>query len=110
MYFRGKRSRGMAGLIRNSFLSLSCLVLLSCFLNACSPAGKIKGRRSESLTQASVLSLDMQRKYNYYFLEAARLKAKGQYDAAFDLYKHCLAIQPDAPSALYEISQFYLYL
>ncbi len=110
MYFRGKRSRGMAGLIRNSFLSLSCLVLLSCFLNACSPAGKIKGRRSVSLTQTSVLSLDMQRKYNYYFLEAARLKAKGQYDAAFDLYKHCLAIQPDAPSALYEISQFYLYL
>ena len=44
------------------------------------------------LTQTSVLSLDMQRKYNYYFLEAARLK-KGQYDAAFDLYKHCLAIQ-----------------
>lgn len=110
MYFRGKRSRGMAGLIQNSFLLLSCLTLLSCFLNACSPAGKIKGRRSVSLTQTSAPSLDMQRKYNYYFLEAARLKAKGQYDAAFDLYKHCLAIQPDASSALYEISQFYLYL
>jgi len=51
-----------------------------------------------------------QRKYDYFFLEATRLKAQNEYDAAFDLYRHCLEIDPNAPSALYEISQYYQFL
>nr|WP_239059488.1 tetratricopeptide repeat protein [Bacteroides sp. 224] len=53
---------------------------------------------------------ERQRKYDYYFLEATRLKSQKEYAAAFELYKHCLEIQPDAPSALYEIAQYYLFL
>ena len=56
------------------------------------------------------LSPEQQRKYDYFFLEATKLKAKKEYDAAFDLLQHCLAIDPSAPSALYEISQYYLFL
>jgi len=56
------------------------------------------------------LSPNLQRKYDYFFLEATRLKAKGELDAAFELYKHCLSINPDAASALSEISQFYFLL
>ncbi|KAA6310246.1 Beta-barrel assembly-enhancing protease, partial [termite gut metagenome] len=56
------------------------------------------------------LSLEEQRKYEYFFLEAIRLKAKGDHDAAFDLLRYCLSINPHAASALYEIAQFYFLL
>ena len=56
------------------------------------------------------LTPEEQRKYDYFFLEASRLKAQKEYGTAFDMLKHCLDINPDASSALYEISQYYLFL
>ena len=50
------------------------------------------------------------RKYDYFFLEAMRMKGKNEYDAAFGLLQHCLDINPTASSALYEISQYYMFL
>lgn len=60
--------------------------------------------------EAAVLTPEQQRKYDYFFLEAARLKAQKKYDAAFDLLQHCLTINPDASSALYELAQYHLFL
>lgn len=57
-----------------------------------------------------MLTPEQQRKYDYFFLEAARLKAQKKYDAAFDLLQHCLTINPDASSALYELAQYHLFL
>lgn len=56
------------------------------------------------------LTAEEQRRYDYFFLEALRMKEKKEYDAAFGLLQHCLAIQPSASSALYEIAQYYLFL
>ncbi len=56
------------------------------------------------------LTDEEQRRYDYFFLEAARLKVQKEYAAAFDLLQHCLTIAPDEPSALYEIAQYYLFL
>lgn len=64
----------------------------------------------KSARQQTMLSPEQQRKYDYFFLEATRLKVKKEYDSAFDLLKHCLAIDPHAASALYEISQYYMFL
>ncbi len=50
------------------------------------------------------------RKYDYYFHEATRLRIQRQYDASFDMLQHCLAICPNSPSALYELAQYYLVL
>lgn len=66
-------------------------------------------RRGKGVTSVSLSDAE-QRRYNYYYLEAIRLKAQNEYDAAFDLLQHCLAIDPTAASALYEISQYYLFL
>lgn len=55
-------------------------------------------------------SSDLQRKYDYFFLEASRMKLQNNYAAAFDILQHCLDINPHASSALYEIAQYYLYL
>ena len=38
------------------------------------------------------------------------MKTQQKYDAAFDLLQHCLRIRPNAPSALFELSQFYMAL
>ena len=63
-----------------------------------------------SLMKETLLSAEQQRKYDYFFLEAMRMKGKNGYDAAFGLLQHCLDINPTASSALYEISQYYMFL
>ena len=69
---------------------------------------KKKVQKEEVL--ASQLTEEQQRKYDYFFLEAMRMKGKNEYDAAFGLLQHCLDINPTASSALYEISQYYMFL
>lgn len=89
-------------------LSLLCLVAL---LTACGTTGKSPRAAKRVKTEAAdSLTYEQRRKYDYYFLEAVRLKQKGEYDAAFELYKHCLDIYPQSAATQYEISQFYLAL
>ena len=78
-------------------------------LAACGTAGK-QARKKQAEPEQVSLSLEERRKFDYFFLEAVRMKEKGQYDAAYELYKHCLDINPTSGAALYEISQFYMYL
>ena len=77
-------------------------------LAACGTAGK-QARKKQAEPEQVSLSLEERRKFDYFFLEAVRMKEKGQYDAAYELYKHCLDINPASGAALYEISQFYMY-
>ena len=90
--------------------NISFLLLLTVLLTACGSSGKLKKTATADRVQEQILSPEQQRKYDYFFLEAARLKAKKEYDGAFGLLEHCLTINPQAASALYEISQFYMYL
>ena len=78
-------------------------------LAACGTAGK-QARKKQAEPEQVSLSLEERRKFDYFFLEAVRMKENGQYDAAYELYKHCLDINPASGAALYEISQFYMYL
>ena len=74
--------------------------------------GTVKSTREKpavALAQSSLTS-EQQRKYDYFFLEAMRLKEKKDYASAFGLLQHCLDIHPDAASALYEVSQYYMFL
>lgn len=73
---------------------------------------KKRNRRHRQAEAAPVppLTEEQQRKFDYYYLEAIRLKQAGDYDAAFDLLQHSLAINPHDASALYELAQYYLYL
>ena len=56
------------------------------------------------------LSFEQRRKFDYYFLEAVRLKEKGELDAAFDMYSHCLEIDSLSAAVQYEMAQFYMFL
>ena len=74
--------------------------------------GTVKSTREKpavALAQSS-LTPEQQRKYDYFFLEAMRLKEKKDYASAFGLLQHCLDIHPNAASALYEVSQYYVFL
>ena len=89
---------------------ISFLFVLILLLASCGSSGKLKRHSATSQVEQQVLTPEDQRKYDYFFMEATRLKAKKEYDAAFDLLKHCLSINPQAASALYEVSQFYMFL
>lgn len=56
------------------------------------------------------LTPEERRKYDYFFLEALRMKEKGDLDAAFEMYSHCLDIYPQGAATLFEISRFYMFL
>ena len=74
--------------------------------------GTVKSTREKpavALAQSSLTS-EQQRKYDYFFLEAMRLKEKKDYASAFGLMQPCLDIHPNAASALYEVSQYYMFL
>lgn len=58
-------------------------------------------------TPKIVLTPTEQRKFDYFFYEGLKLKSAGKYDAAFDAFSHCMAIDSTASSVLYELSNFY---
>ena len=78
-------------------------------LVSCGTVKSTREKPSVALAQSS-LTPEQQRKYDYFFLEAMRLKEKKDYASAFGLLQHCLDIHPDAASALYEVSQYYMFL
>lgn len=83
---------------------LAVLTLASC--------GTVRNTKEKSIAvlEQSALTPEQQRKYDYFFLEAMRLKEKKEYASAFGLLQHCLDIHPGASSALYKISQYYMFL
>lgn len=97
----------------SGFIGIGCLLFI---LGACA-SGKVQQRNDARLEipvkhmiseiKPCQLSEEDQRKYSYFFLEAMRQKEKGSYDAAYDLLRHALVINPDASEALFEMAHFY---
>ena len=90
-------------------------LLMGAWLLIGSSCGTLKKQTSDRQEEAAVsrrppLSEEQQRRYDYFFLEAMRLKIQNEYAATFDLLQHCLSIDPNASSALYELAQYYLYM
>lgn len=88
-----------------------CLILAS-ILFSCSSLRKTSNPSKIMLSQVKVdpLSFEQRRKFDYYFHEAVRLKEMGEMDAAFDMYSHCLDIDPGSAVVLYELGKLYMYL
>lgn len=97
--------------IKIGWLFVTVLMLTSCGgIRSVRTAKTTAKADGASLMKETLLSAEQQRKYDYFFLEAMRMKEKNEYDAAFGLLQHCLDINPTASSALYEISQYYMFL
>lgn len=46
-------------------------------------------------------ALHAQTRFDYFLLEAERLRTNGQFSSATELYQHCLELRPEAPEANY---------
>ena len=83
------------------FLPLTAYLFLSCDTAQKSVSTVVQAPAIEPL------SPDEQRKYDQFFLDAILEREKGHSDAAFDLLRHCLDINPNASEAHYFIAQYY---
>ncbi|GHV50369.1 hypothetical protein FACS1894181_10850 [Bacteroidia bacterium] len=48
------------------------------------------------------------RKFDYFFYEGLKLKNAGKYDAAFDMFTHCMAMDSTSAPLLFELSSFHI--
>ncbi|WP_285819736.1 tetratricopeptide repeat protein [Bacteroides acidifaciens] len=97
--------------IKIGWLLVSVWVLTSCGTARTGRTAKsAKDEGASFPIGKTYVTAEQQRKYDYFFLEAMRMKEKKEYDAAFGLLQHCLDINPGASSALYEVSQYYMFL
>ncbi|MCD7938251.1 MAG: tetratricopeptide repeat protein [Tannerellaceae bacterium] len=60
--------------------------------------------------ESNGLSPEEQRKFDYFYYEGINLKNADKFDAAFDAFNYCLAIDSTDAAVLYELSSFYLQL
>ncbi|MDR0233132.1 MAG: tetratricopeptide repeat protein [Dysgonamonadaceae bacterium] len=57
-----------------------------------------------------VLSEKEKRRFDYFFLEALKLKQTGKYSDAFNTFQYCLSIDSTSAATHYELSFFYNFL
>lgn len=58
-------------------------------------------------SQSSAINDTLAREYDHFFLEAMIQRQKGNNDAAFDLLRHCVELNPKAAEAWYFLAQYY---
>lgn len=87
------------------FRQLSYWLSLWLLLPAGLWASDVKTPVQASLNQ---LSPEQQRKFDYFYYEAANLKNAGKYDAAYDLFSYCLSLDTASSPVLYELAMFQL--
>ncbi len=82
-----------------------CLFLILFLCSVGLWASDVKTPVSTSLNQ---LSPERQRKFDYFYYEATNLKNAGKYDAAYDFFSYCLALDTASSPVLYELAMFQL--
>jgi tetratricopeptide (TPR) repeat protein len=85
--------------LRNRFLLL--VLMLACL-------GQVGAQDISSIdSQSSAINDTLAREYDHFFLEAMIQRQKGNNDAAFDLLRHCVELNPEAAEAWYFLAQYY---
>ena len=93
---------------------LKSLISISFLLFLIGSSQSLRAQDQEAKVEISSkpnqVSAGDQRKFDYFFYEGLNLKAAGKFDAAYDAFNHCLAIDSTASAVLYELSSFYAQL
>ena len=66
--------------------------------------------KSKNAVKIPQLSYEQQRQFDYCFSEALRMRRLGEHSAAFEMYKHCLEIQPMDGRTLFDLASYYMSL
>lgn len=101
----GDAARCVSTYIGIMFRQLSYWLSLWLLLPAGLWASDVKTPVQVSLNQ---LSPEQQRKFDYFYYEAANLKNAGKYDAAYDLFSYCQSLDTASSPVLYELAMFQL--
>ena len=101
----GDAARYVSTYIGIMFRQLSYWLSLWLLLPAGLWAADVKTPVQASLNQ---LSPEQQRKFDYFYYEAANLKNADKYDAAYDLFSYCLSLDTASSPVLYELAMFQL--
>ena len=92
---------------------LKSLISISFLLFLIGSSQSLRAQDQEAKVEISSkpnqVSAGDQRKFDYFFY-GLNLKAAGKFDAAYDAFNHCLAIDSTASAVLYELSSFYAQL
>lgn len=80
---------------RLKYVPMLCVCLIG-MLVSCGTVKRASGLSGNKavVEEKDPLTPEQRRKYDYFFLEALRMKEKGDLDAAFEMYSHCLDIYP----------------
>ena len=94
--------------MNNYYIRCSLLVLFifSC-LSTFSAKKQDKKKRTEVPINKTILTVENQRKFDYYFYEAINAKVTGNYAAYFDYIKYCHQTDSTNAALLYEFGNFY---
>ena len=84
-------------------------VLLSVVFWSCGHEKAVtqKGVANTAAVTAPPLSHNDALRFKYFYLEAVNQQQKGNFDAAFDLYRHCLTIDPNAAEVYFALAGYY---
>ena len=96
--------------VNKTYFLLSVFFLLSCgsAKRTVQTAATVQADAVPSIRTS--LSANDQRRLEFFYLEAAKQKMLGNHVEAFDLYRHCLEICPDASEVLYDLGLYHLML
>lgn len=61
-------------------------------------------------TKSAGLTAEARRRFDNLYLEAVNKRLAERHDEAFELYRHCLDIKPDASEVLFDLGIYYLAL
>lgn len=61
-----------------------------------------------AMADGSKLSYNDQRRFDYFFLEAVNQQSAGNLSASYDLFRHALEINPNAPEVYYNLAGYYV--
>jgi len=67
---------------------------------------KVKGQPIVTENEKDTLPANVRKRFNYYFLEAARQHASGNYAEAFDLFEHARQIDSTAAETYFYLSLY----
>jgi tetratricopeptide (TPR) repeat protein len=86
-------------------MGILCILLLS-------SAGIVSDVFADDDANRQTQTSDMlqQRKFDYFFYEALRLRHAGKYDSSYEMFRHCLELDSTSSAVMFEISSCYIQL
>ncbi len=79
------------------------LILVILASSLCQARRSKEAPEEQTPARQAISDTDM-RRLSYFFIEGTKEKLSGNLSSAYDLFAHCLSIDPDAPEVLFELA------